>query len=167
MVSTNGYIRLFHDFTILFPPVAHGRYAATRLEVKLAALCVNKPYQHAAVHYPTAANAGDPRIESPVVILGPADNPDRSPFGCAHDGACRQLGHEDVTQTAAVAGRQLADNLGTGLQDITAVGVEPLHIAVSSHPYPVGHPAQVIAYQVNDGGMLRGLLCIMQPSSNG
>lgn len=160
MVSTNGYIRLLYYLVIFFSPVAPGSDAAARLEVQLAVLPVDESDEHAAVHHPVLAHAGDAGIEPSVVILSPTDYLYRPALGSSGDRACRKLLHDDVAQMAAVAGRQQTGNLRAGLEDVAAVGVESVDIAVTLHGYTTGDPAKVVAYQVDDGGMLSGLLLI-------
>ena len=82
-------------------------------------------------------------------------------LGGAGDGAGRKQAEDDVAQVCGVVFGQGAAYLGAGLEDGALIGLQAVYISVGGHFDVFRNHAEVVAYQVDDGGVLGCLFGVL------
>ena len=103
----------------------------------------------------------DAGVEAPAVVFGLGDDFYGFGLGGAGDGAGRKQAEDDVAQVCGVVFGQGAAYLGAGLEDGALIGLQAVYIAVGGHFDVFRNHAEVVAYQVDDGGVLGCLFGVL------
>ena len=161
MVSINRHIYFLYYFVVFAFPPAFGGDAASCLEVELAVFLLDEAYHDGAVQLSVGIMPHDAGVEAPAVVFGLGDDFYGFGLGGAGDGAGRKQAEDDVAQVCGVVFGQGAAYLGAGLEDGALIGLQAVYISVGGHFDVFRNHAEVVAYQVDDGGVLGCLFGVL------
>ena len=118
-------------------------------------------YHHGRVEFAVGVYAHDAGVESALVCLRLVYYLAGLLLRRTRYASGRQLRSEYVADTLRVVGGQLAAYLRTCLQDVALVGVQNVNETKLLHLHVRSHRVQVVAYKVDNGGVLCCLLLVV------
>ena len=142
--------------------LAARRDAPAGFEDEALGRVLDKADEHGTVERAAVAPPRDAGVPPAVVAFGFGDEAAGGAFGRSCYAAGREQAEEEVAQVGGIVGREAAYDFATRLEQSAAVGFDAFDVAVARHTDVFGHTAQVVAQEVDHGGVFGGFFRVGQ-----